>query len=55
MVIITIIITNFEHVKNLTNFEFVILILQGRIPYIGILNVEIHLYAIDIGIPLNKK
>ena len=39
----------------LQNLDWWPLILQGRIPYIGILNVEIHLYAIDIGIPLNKE
>jgi len=40
MVIITIIITNFKHDKSYKSW---------------ILNVEIHLDAMDIGIPLKKE
>jgi len=54
MVIITIIITNFKHVKSY-KFWICHLDITRKNSLYWILNVEIHLNAMDLGIPLKKE
>ena len=56
MIIINIIILLLVlNTRNITNFGFVTLDITRKNSLYWILNVEIHLDAMDIGIPLNKK
>jgi len=55
IIIIIILCASSKHVKRYKIFEFVTLDITRKNYLYSILNVEIHLYAMGLGIPLKKE